>query len=219
MFDFLPKCGIKVCLRKTGTGIFPFNRTKFGESRLSKSKVKAYNRWIFAGKPENEEGIPTVLGNEQDIPNVPVAPSRGEDTDMTIMPSTSKPSTSMPSTSKPRDSSPLSRTSTPLSTVPNFSPCSSRMSDYTVPTEEPPKECQHSQSCCLHLHNLQELAEAIGKVVSTKKSLEQFISNRQRPNQAKKTGCRRVLGKGATVLTQDEVVSSLEEREKAQKEK
>ena len=32
---------------------------------------------------------------------------------------------------------------------------------------------QYSQSCCLHLHNLQELAETIGKVVSTNKTIEQ----------------------------------------------
>ena len=198
----------------SATGIFPIDRTKFDDTRLSRAKVEAYNRWIIAGKPEDEDGNPVVPekdsipgepDSEEDLPDIPGTPSQDKDTDMTIM----------PSTSKPDGSCPLSGTSTPLPTLLNFSPCSTRMSDYTVP----PKACQHSQSCCLHLHNLQELAEAIGKVVSTNKSLEQIISDRQRPNQAKKPGGRRVLGKGATVLTQDQVISSLEERENAQKEK
>ena len=225
----------------SATGIFPIDRTKFDETRLSRSKVEAYNRWVIAGKPENEEGIPIVPEkegipnepeSEEDNPNVPVTPSQGEET---IMPNTSKRDDSHPLSRtstplRPRDSSPLSRTSTPLpipsasrsrdssphswrSTPLPISPCSTRMCDNT------PKACQYSQSCCLHLHNLQELAEAIGKVVATNKSLEQIISDRQRPNQAKKPGGRRVLGKGATVLTQDEVISSLEERQNAQKEK
>ena len=46
-----------------------------------------------------------------------------------------------------------------------------------------------------------------------------MISDRQRPNQAQKPGGRRVLGKGATVLTQDEVINRLQGRENAQKEK
>ena len=46
-----------------------------------------------------------------------------------------------------------------------------------------------------------------------------MISDRQRPNQAQKPGGRRVLEKGATVLTQDEVINRLQERENAQKEK
>ncbi|XP_064107917.1 uncharacterized protein LOC135216478 [Macrobrachium nipponense] len=175
----------------------PVDRHKFDVSRLSKSKVEACNRWILAGRPETEEAIPIV------------PPTQEEDTGNAIM----------FGTSKPKNSTTLGKTSTPLPPVTDPSPCSSGKPGYTVPSDSIPKVCQHSQSCCLYLHSLQELAEAIGKAVHTKKSMEHIISDRQRPHQAKKPGARRVLGKGATVLTHEEVISSIEEREKAQKEK
>lgn len=111
------------------------------------------------------------------------------------------------------------KTSTPLPTVTNSFLCLSTKFEYAIPSQDPPRVCQHSQSCCLHLHGLQELAEAIGKIVQTNKSMEQIKSDRQRPHQAKNSGVHRVLGEGATVITHEEVISSIEEREKAQKEK
>ena len=125
----MPKENILKCF--SATGIFPIDRTKFDQLRLSRSKVEAYNRWILANKPENEEGIPIVPEKEAipivhedegDIPIVPVTPQR-EDTEMTIIPGSSKPRDSnplsrtstplpIPITSSPRDSNPLSRTST-----------------------------------------------------------------------------------------------------------
>ncbi|MPC64227.1 hypothetical protein E2C01_058338 [Portunus trituberculatus] len=77
-----------------------------------------------------------------------------------------------------KHSTPLGKTCTLLPPITHPSPCSSGNPDYTVP-----KVCQHSQSCCLYLHSLQELVEAIGKTVQTnKKSLEQIISDRQGPH-------------------------------------
>lgn len=180
----------------SSTGVFPINRNKFDVSRLSRSKVEAYNRWILAGRPETEEGLPIV-------------PPTQEDTENAIM----------PGTSMPKDGTSFEETSTPLPTVTGPSPCSSGKPDYSDSSNDIPKVCQHSQSCCLYLHCLQELAEAIGKAVQTKKSMEQIISDRQRPQQANKPGARRMLGKGATVITHEEVISSIEEREKAQMEK
>lgn len=75
LFNSLPLWGTKVCLRRTYvknssfTGVFPINKTKFDKSRLSRSKVEAYNRLICAGRSENEVAIPIV------------PPAQEEDTD------------------------------------------------------------------------------------------------------------------------------------------
>ncbi|MPC71292.1 hypothetical protein E2C01_065564 [Portunus trituberculatus] len=165
-----------VCKSFSTTGVFPVDRNKFDVSRLSRSKVEAYNQWILAGRPKTGEGIPIV------------PPPQEEETEDVIM----------LGTSKSKHSTLLGKTCTLLPRVTHPSPCSSGKPDYTVP--------KSSRTCR-------------GKTVQTKKSLEQIISDQQRPHQAKKPGARRMLGKGATVLTHEEVISSIEEREKAQMEK
>lgn len=175
----------------SSTGVFPYDRTKYDESRLSRSKVEAYNRWILSGRPENEEGIPVV------------APAKEKVTEMVIIHNATMPSDS--------------RFPLPTETNPSPGPQSLITQFHHLKIHQ--KVYQHSRSCCLHLHSLQELAVAIGKVVQTKKSMEQIISDRKCPHEAKKPGARRVLGKGASVLTHEEVISSIEERENAKKQK
>lgn len=153
LLNFVPLCGAKVCLRR----LYTKASLLLEPSQLIETNLMYYSStgqsWILAGRPETEEGLPIVPPPQEDTEDI-----------ITL------------DTSKTKDSTPLRKKCTPLPTVTHPSPCSSGKPDYTVS-----KVCQYSQSCCLYLHSLQELAEAIVKTVQAKKSMEQIICDRKHP--------------------------------------